>query len=297
MFNMVELTTTEQALLLAGSFLFFTFLESVIPLLRVKYQRVRHLGINLFFILTSFIVSFPFAFLAVYSSEWVMRNQFGLLNMVEIPGWLYIALAIMLLDFLTSYLPHYVQHKVKWMWKFHLVHHTDNWVDTSTANRHHPGETVISMIFLIGAIFLLGVPAWLVILHQFIAVAFSQFTHANISLPRRLDQVISWLFISPNVHKVHHHHTQPLTDTNYGNIFSIWDRLFGTFAVSDVSNLKYGIDTHPHENEHNNMSKLLVIPFEQYRPPTTAPNQTFDDLQLQKEKSIKIRQTPIPSQA
>lgn len=294
---MVELTTTEQALLLAGSFLFFTFLESVIPLLRVKYQRVRHLGINLFFILTSFIVSFPFAFLAVYSSEWVMRNQFGLLNMVEIPGWLYIALAIMLLDFLTSYLPHYVQHKVKWMWKFHLVHHTDNWVDTSTANRHHPGETVISMIFLIGAILLLGVPAWLVILHQFIAVAFSQFTHANISLPRRLDQVISWLFISPNVHKVHHHHTQPLTDTNYGNIFSIWDRLFGTFAVSDVSNLKYGIDTHPHENEHNNMSKLLVIPFEQYRPPTTAPNQTFDDLQLQKEKSIKIRQTPIPSQA
>lgn len=294
---MVELTTTEQALLLAGSFLFFTFLESVIPLLRVKYQRVRHLGINLFFILTSFIVSFPFAFLAVYSSEWVMRNQFGLLNMVEIPGWLYIALAIMLLDFLTSYLPHYVQHKVKWMWKFHLVHHTDNWVDTSTANRHHPGETVISMIFLIGAIFLLGVPAWLVILHQFIAVAFSQFTHANISLPRWLDQVISWLFISPNVHKVHHHHTQPLTDTNYGNIFSIWDRLFGTFAVSDVSNLKYGIDTHPHENEHNNMSKLLVIPFEQYRPPTTAPNQTFDDLQLQKEKSIKIRQTPIPSQA
>ena len=294
---MVELTTTEQALLLAGSFLFFTFLESVIPLLRVKYQRVRHLGINLFFILTSFIVSFPFAFLAVYSSEWVMRNQFGLLNMVEIPGWLYIALAIMLLDFLTSYLPHYVQHKVKWMWKFHLVHHTDNWVDTSTANRHHPGETVISMIFLIGAILLLGVPAWLVILHQFIAVAFSQFTHANISLPRRLDQVISWLFISPNVHKVHHHHTQPLTDTNYGNIFSIWDRLFGTFAVSDVSNLKYGIDTHPHENEHNNMSKLLVIPFEQYRPPTTAPNQTFDDLQLQTEKSIKIRQTPIPSQA
>ena len=294
---MVELTTTEQALLLAGSFLFFTFLESVIPLLRVKYQRVRHLGINLFFILTSFIVSFPFAFLAVYSSEWVMRNQFGLLNMVEIPGWLYMALAIMLLDFLTSYLPHYVQHKVKWMWKFHLVHHTDNWVDTSTANRHHPGETVISMIFLIGAIFLLGVPAWLVILHQFIAVAFSQFTHANISLPRWLDQVISWLFISPNVHKVHHHHTQPLTDTNYGNIFSIWDRLFGTFAVSDVSNLKYGIDTHPHENEHNNMSKLLVIPFEQYRPPTTAPNQTFDDLQLQKEKSIKIRQTPIPSQA
>ena len=294
---MVELTTTEQALLLAGSFLFFTLLESVIPLLRMKYKRIRHTGINLFFILTSFIVSFPFAFLAVYSSEWVMSHNFGLLNLVEFPAWLYILSGVMMLDFLTSYLPHYIQHKIKWMWKFHLVHHTDNWVDTSTANRHHPGETVISMLFLVGAIFVLGVPAWLVILHQFIAVAFSQFTHANISLPHKLDKAISWLFISPNVHKVHHHHTQPLTDTNYGNIFSLWDRLFGTFAVSDVSNLKYGIDTHPHEDEHNNMGKLLVIPFEEYRPPTTTPHIGVEDIQIQTANPIKLRKSPVASQA
>jgi sterol desaturase/sphingolipid hydroxylase (fatty acid hydroxylase superfamily) len=291
---MVELTTTEQALVLAASFLFFTLLEGIIPLLQVKYKRIRHTGINLFFIVTSIIVSLPFAFLAVHSSKWVIACQFGVLNILKLPGWLYVISGLLMLDLLTSYLPHFIQHKIKWMWKFHLVHHTDNWVDTSTANRHHPGETVISMLFLIAAIFITGAPAWLVILHQFIAAAFSQFTHANISLPQKLDNAISRIFISPNMHKVHHHHTQPLTDTNYGNIFSIWDRLFKTFAKPDVANLKYGIDTYPLQEEHDNMGKLLVIPFEEYRPPTTAPDQNMQD--AQRRQVIKIMKTPIPSQ-
>lgn len=293
---MIELTTTEQALLLAGSFLFFTLLEGIIPLLQVKYKRIRHAGINLFFILTSIIVSFPFAFLAVHSSQWTMQHEFGVLNLVTLPLWLYFIAGLMMLDFLTSYLPHFIQHKVKWMWKFHLVHHTDTWVDTTTANRHHPGETVISMLFLIAAIFITGAPAWLVILHQFIAVAFSQFTHANISLPKKIDNAISWVFISPNTHKVHHHFTQPLTDTNYGNIFSFWDRLFKTFAKSDVGNLTYGIDTHPREQEHDNMGKLLVIPFEEYRPPTSQPDQNVEDFHPRTKPDLKIIRTPIPSQ-
>ena len=290
---MVELTTTEQALLLAGSFLFFTLLEGVIPLLQMKYRRIRHTGINLFFIITSVIVSLPFAFLAVHSSKLVMALQIGVLNMVTLPGWLYFLAGILMLDFLASYLPHLVQHKVKWMWKFHLVHHTDNWVDTSTANRHHPGETVISMLFLLAAIFIVGAPAWLVILHQFIAVAFSQFTHANISLPSKVDDLISWVFISPNMHKVHHHHTQPLTDTNYGNIFSIWDRLLKTFAKSDISTLKYGIDTHPDHHEHDNMGKLLVIPFEEYRPPTT---QRISGVHPPARGDVQMNQSRIPWQ-
>jgi sterol desaturase/sphingolipid hydroxylase (fatty acid hydroxylase superfamily) len=224
-----------------------------------------------------------------------MKNQFGLLNIFHLPLWMELIAGIMMLDLLTSYLPHYIQHKVKWMWKFHLVHHTDNWVDASTANRHHPGETVISLLFLIAAIFIIGVPAWLVILHQFIAAVFSQFVHANISLPVKLDNAISWIFISPNMHKVHHHDTQPLTDTNYGNIFSFWDRLFGTFAKSDISKLKYGIDTHPLEKEHNNMRKLLAIPFEEYRPPTTSPKDTIRDFQGGRKQTAKSIKTPIPS--
>jgi sterol desaturase/sphingolipid hydroxylase (fatty acid hydroxylase superfamily) len=191
--------------------------------------------------------------------------------------WAYVIAGVVMLDFITSYLPHYIQHKVKCMWKFHLVHHTDAWVDISTANRHHPGETVISMIFLFAGIFITGAPVWLVLLHQFVASAFSQFIHANISLPEKIDNAISWDFISPNMHKVHHHNRQPLTDSNYGNIFSVWDRLFKTFVKSNVSKLKYGIDTHPLEEEHDSMRKLLVIPFKDYRPPTTVQDKGAQD--------------------
>ena len=289
---MIELTTTQQALLLTASFLFFTLLEGVIPLLRMRYKKIRHAAINFLFILLSILVTVPFAFLAIHSSDWVTKHDIGLLNLVELPSWLYILLGIMMLDFFSGYMPHLVQHKVKWMWKFHLIHHTDNWVDTSTANRHHPGETIISLLFLIAAIFITGAPAWLVLLNQFIAAAFSQFVHANISIVPKIDYLVSWIFISPNMHKVHHHHMQPLTDTNYGSIFSIWDRLLKTFAKSDISELKYGIDTYPNEEEHNNMGKLLVIPFEEYRSPTTA-----NDGKIKKRMpEIKVIQTPIPSQ-
>jgi sterol desaturase/sphingolipid hydroxylase (fatty acid hydroxylase superfamily) len=253
----------------------------------MNYKRIRHTGINLFFILTTVVVSIPFAFLAVHSSNWVTKHKVGVLHLVNLPTWLYVIAGIMMLDFLTAYLPHYVQHKVKWMWKFHLVHHTDTWVDASTANRHHPGETVISMLFLIAAIFATGAPAWLILLHQFISAGFSQFVHANIALPQKIDNVISCIFISPNMHKVHHHHTQPLTDTNYGNIFSIWDRAFKTFAKSDISKLKYGIDTHPNEEEHNNMGKLLVIPFEDYRPSPSDPQEGIRISRLSENLSLK----------
>jgi sterol desaturase/sphingolipid hydroxylase (fatty acid hydroxylase superfamily) len=86
--------------------------------------------------------------------------------------------------------------------------------------------------------------------------------------PKWLDTAIGWVIVSPDMHKVHHHYTQPLTDSNYGNIFSIWDRLFGTYIkVPDARDLKYGIDTHMKEEEHNNMSNLLQIPFQDYRAP------------------------------
>jgi len=293
----MDLAIWEKALLLACSFMFFWFLESLIPLLRLKYKRIRHAGINLFFIITNIIVSLPIAFLAVHLSEWTTKHQMGVLHVSALPSWIYVVGGLVMLDFLAGYLPHYVQHKVKWMWKFHLVHHTDTEVDTSTANRHHPGETVLSMLFLLPAIVITGAPAWLIIVYQLIATAFGQFIHANISLPRRIDAVISWIFISPNMHKVHHHQTQPLTDTNYGNIFSIWDRLFKTFVKSDIANLKYGIDTHPHEEEHNSMSKLMALPFTEYRPATTSIVDSNNSTPVIITRPLtKIIRTRIPSQ-
>ncbi|MFI5155817.1 MAG: sterol desaturase family protein, partial [Chitinophagales bacterium] len=118
------------------------------------------------------------------------------------------------------------------------------------------------------AVLVSGAPVWLLFLYQFLSALCSQFNHANISLPKWIDRPLSWIIVSPNMHKVHHHYAQPLTDTNYGNIFSIWDRIFGTYIhVNDPKELHYGIDTYTKEEEHNQLGKLLKIPFEAFRPP------------------------------
>jgi sterol desaturase/sphingolipid hydroxylase (fatty acid hydroxylase superfamily) len=157
------------------------------------------------------------------------------------------------------------------MWKFHLIHHTDTWVDTTTANRHHPVESIFRAVFTFLAVLISGAPVWMLFLYQFLSELFSQFNHANISFPKWLDNSLSWLIVSPNMHKIHHHYIQPLTDSNYGNIFSIWDRIFGTFTYVDESrSLKFGIDTHMKEEENDRLGKLLKIPFEPYRPPPGA---------------------------
>lgn len=263
-----HISPLTRALVLAGGLVLFWILEGIIPLFNLRYKKIRHAGLNLFFTFTTVVVNFAFAILIVMGSTWAVNNKFGLLHIVELPVWLFTLLGLMILDLISAYWIHYIQHKTKWMWKFHLVHHTDTWVDTTTANRHHPGESVFRASFTLLAVVATGSPMWLVFLYQSLSAAFSQFNHANIRFPKWFDNALSWVIVSPNMHKVHHHHTQPLTDTNYGNIFSIWDRLFGTFAyVDDIKTLHYGIDTHPEEHEHNHMGNLLKIPFQEYRAP------------------------------
>ena len=263
-----HISPLTRALVIAGGLLLFWILEGIVPLFHLRYKKLQHAGLNIFFTFTTVVVNFAFAFLIVKVSEWAVAQQFGLLYLVKLPLWLFILLGLMIMDLISAYWIHYIQHQTKWMWKFHLVHHTDAWVDTTSANRHHPGESVFRAAFTLLAVFVVGAPLWLVFLYQSLSAAFSQFNHANIRVPGKLDTILSWLIVSPNMHKVHHHNTQPLTDTNYGNIFSIWDRLFGTFVyVKDVNTLHYGIDTHPLEKEHNHMGNLLKMPFQPYRAP------------------------------
>lgn len=263
-----QISPVTRALILAGGLVLFWMLEGVIPLFRLRYRKLQHAGLNLFFTFTTVVVNFAFAVLIVAASKFAVDNSFGLLYLVELPVWLFALIGLLVMDLISAYWIHYIQHKIKWMWKFHLIHHTDTWVDTTTANRHHPGESVFRASFTLLAVVVTGAPMWLVFLYQSLSAGFSQFNHANIRFPRGLDRALSWFIVSPNMHKVHHHNRQPLTDTNYGNIFSIWDRLFGTFVyVDDINTLEYGIDTHPLEEEHNRMGNLLKMPFQEYRAP------------------------------
>jgi len=99
----------------------------------------------------------------------------------------------------------------------------------------------------------------------------TQFSHANIKLPRNLDMALSYFLVSPDMHKIHHHYVLPYTDSNYGNIFSIWDRLLGTYLTMDREKIVYGVDVFPDEVKNENLVELLKQPFQEYQKPTIMP--------------------------
>lgn len=259
----------HRSLILVGGLTFFWVLEGSVPLFKFSYKKWKHAIPNLFFTVTTIIINFVLAFLLLMSADWVMANDFGILNWLpEMPLWLYIILGVLFMDFFGAYLPHFVEHKVKPLWMVHLVHHTDHFVDTTTANRHHPLESVIRFAFTLFGVFVIGVPMGIVMLYQSMSLVATQFTHANIKLPKEIDKRLSYFLVSPDMHKVHHHYVLPFTDSNYGNIFSIWDRLLGTYRYLDREKLVYGVDVFPDEVENGQINNLLKQPFQKYKKPT-----------------------------
>lgn len=257
----------HRTLILWGGLVFFYLIEYAIPLIRFDYKKLHHAGINVFFTVTTILVNVLLAFILLEASDYVAAHQFGLLYVVSLSPWMFLIAGVLLLDLIGAYTVHVVEHKVKWMWKFHLIHHADTYVDATTANRHHPGESVFRFVFTTIAVLITGAPMWLVMLYQSMSVVLSQFNHANIQLPAMFDKLLSYVFVSPNMHKVHHHYEQPNTDSNYGNIFSIWDRVFGTYSYLPPTEVVYGIDTHMEPHEHSKIGNLLQIPFQPYREP------------------------------
>ena len=262
-----QIPSSHRGLILVGGITIFWLIESAVPLFRFEYRKVHHAGINIFFTLTTIIVNFALAFIVLQTSDWTVRNHVGLLQWVEWPLWVETIVGLLALDLIGAWLAHWTEHQVKFLWRFHLIHHTDTYVDTTTANRHHPGESVIRFAFTTLAVLLTGAPMWLVFMYQALSVALSQFNHANIELPRWADRLLGLVIVTPNMHHVHHHYVLPVTNTNYGNIFPFWDRLFGTYHEMAGKDLHYGIDTHAEPHEHSQIGSLLKIPFQKYRPP------------------------------
>lgn len=259
----------HRSLILVGGITFFWLLEGILPLFRFKYKKWKHALPNFFFTLTTIVINFPLAYLLLKTSDWAIINDFGIINWLpDMPLWLYVVLGLMLLDLIGAYTAHLVEHKVKPLWMIHLVHHTDHNVDTTTANRHHPLESVIRYLFTLLGVFLVGAPIGIIMLYQSLSVVLSQFNHANIQLPKSVDKVLSYVIVSPDMHKVHHHYKLPYTDSNYGNIFSFWDRLFGTYLFFDRDKIVYGVDTFFNQEENGKIGVLLKQPFHRYRKPT-----------------------------
>jgi len=183
--------STHRSALLIGGITLFWILEGMLPLFNFKYKKWRHALPNLFFTLTTVIINFALAGLLIFTSFWVKENNFGIINWLpEMPLWLYALLGVLFLDFFGAYLAHYVEHKVKPLWMVHLVHHSDHNVDTTTANRHHPIESIIRFAFTLAGVFIVGTPIAVVFLYQSMSLVATQFTHANIKMSKRVDKYV-----------------------------------------------------------------------------------------------------------
>ena len=140
-------------------------------------------------------------------------------------GWLGLGLDILLLD-LWIYWWHRANHEWQFLWRFHSVHHLDETLDTSSALRFHFGEVVLSALVRAVLIIIFDLPLASVLLFEGIVLASAIFHHSDAKLPAGLEAALSTVIITPSIHWVHHHAIREDTDSNYGTLFSFWDRLF-----------------------------------------------------------------------
>jgi sterol desaturase/sphingolipid hydroxylase (fatty acid hydroxylase superfamily) len=253
-FQTLEHRPLERLIFLVGGMLLLWMIEGAIPLLTLQYRKnkVRHAAVNLSFTAIHLVIHTGFAIFIVVLSDSTKSAGFGIIHWFHASVVAGIIITIFVLDFFGGWLVHFTEHKLGWLWRFHIIHHADNHVDVTTGLRHHPVESVLRGIFFLAGVLVSGAPMYAVMIFQTLLVIAVQFTHANISLPRWLDKSLSWIIVSPNMHKVHHHYQLPFTDSNYGAVFSIWDRALGTFMKLDSKDITYGIDRrYPNEKDED----------------------------------------------
>ena len=264
-FSTLENRPVERMAFIVGGLLLFWIIEGAIPLLPMTYKKnkSRHAAVNLVFTLIHIIIHTFLAIFIVILCDWCKQNQFGFVYWLHVGVWGTVLISFLVLDFFGGWLVHITEHKLFVLWRFHVVHHADNNVDVTTALRHHPVESVLRGIFFFMGIFVSGSPVYGVMIYQTLLTLSVAFSHANISLPKWLDTSLSYVLVSPNMHKVHHHWKQPFTDSNYGAVLSIWDRLFGTFKKLDSKEIRYGLDRYYPNEKDEDFFTLMRKPFQQ----------------------------------
>lgn len=214
-----------------GALILFSALEALFPRRRRKLPRqerwLTHLCIT---VIDSLAIRLLGPLTAIAVAMWASSKGIGIFNVLDLPFWLEIVIAFILLDF-AIYLQHVISHRVPLFWRFHKVHHTDRDLDASSAVRFHPIEILLSMLYKCGLVLIIGPAALAVLIFEIVLNASAIFNHANLRLPLGLDKFLRAVIVTPDMHRVHHSVIEGETNSNYGFNFSIWDKLCGTYKA------------------------------------------------------------------
>lgn len=200
------------------------------------------------------------------AADYAQTNGLGLLNALPLMPLAGFVLGILARS-LTGWMTHYAMHKVPLLWRVHRVHHSDTHLDISTTVRFHPLEFLINTPILTVSILAVGISPVAVLFYELLDAALAVITHADVRLPRRLDRALQLVFVTPDMHRIHHssHHLE--TDSNYGATFSIWDRLFGTYrqkSGKELAAMELGL-RECQDDRSQSALWLLKLPFSALR--------------------------------
>jgi sterol desaturase/sphingolipid hydroxylase (fatty acid hydroxylase superfamily) len=249
-----------------SSFCFLVAAERLWPRRARSIAVVSRWSANLGFMIVNAvagaIVQFVVPTIVVVQAIHVQAHGYGLLPAIGILGWPAIVLSFAALD-LTLYALHVACHRLPLLWRFHRVHHIDLDVDATTAFRAHPAEYVVSQLCKLAVIYALGTPAVAVLAYEIVLNVFAMFSHSNIRLGDRADRVLRYFAVSPDMHRIHHSSHQPETDSNYGVVTPLWDRVFGSYTAFPrvpQTAITLGLDE-ARGSEAFNLFWLLACPF------------------------------------
>ena len=265
MYDLQSIFTQHEALIRLGCFslLLLSLLSFELkwprrrPPAELLSRRLNNLGLMCINLL-ALRVLVPFAAfeLALYAE----RHGLGLFNLLALPFLLNVILTVVIFDLLI-YLQHIAFHRLPWLWLVHRVHHTDTHFDATTGVRFHPFEIVLSLFYKLLAVWLLGPVAFAIILYEVLLNSAALFTHSNIRINKKADAALRMLFVTPDMHRVHHSTIRAETDSNYGNLFSVWDKLFKTYKPAPSAGyerMQFGLDGF-RDHTTNRLSRLLLI--------------------------------------
>jgi sterol desaturase/sphingolipid hydroxylase (fatty acid hydroxylase superfamily) len=258
--------------------------EIASPCRKLRFTRSqRWVGNITIVILNTLVLRLLFPAAAVGMAAFTTQAGWGVLNLISFPAWLAIIIAVVIMD-MVIYLQHVMVHAIPMLWRLHRVHHADPDYDLTTGARFHPIEIVLSMLIKIATIAALGPPVVAVVIFEVLLNGMAMFNHANISLPPRLDRLLRWFVVTPDMHRVHHSVEPEEANSNFGFNLSLWDRLMGTYRQQPrlgQQGMDIGIISLQDPKITIRLTGMLTIPFLKVKDVYSINNRSWNNQQNQ----------------